>query len=147
MNHGRTQIRNAVAALLKGNTTAGQNVFEARVYALDDPKLPALLVYSNDEVVVEQSISRPRTQTRQLSLTIEGYARANSNVDTATDSLAKEIETLVAADPTLGGLVKDAALSTTETQLSSEGEKPVAVVTITYVVTYNTKENAPDVLV
>ena len=46
MSHARTQIRQAVIALLKGNTGAGNNVFEARVYPIDDPKLPALLVYT-----------------------------------------------------------------------------------------------------
>ena len=132
MNHARTQIRQAVTALLKtGNTAAGSNVFETQVYALEDPKLPAILVYTNQEALEDQTISYPRTQIRQLSLTVEGYAKANNKVDETTDDLALEIEQLIAADPTLGGLIKDSVLNTTETQLSNEGEKPIAVVTLT----------------
>ena len=116
MKHARTQIRNAVTALLKGNTTAGDNVFEARVYPLNDPKLPALLIYTKQETVGEQSMSRPRTQQRELFVTVEAYVKARGNVDEDTDTLAMEIEQLIAADPSLGGLVKDIALDTTETQ-------------------------------
>jgi len=147
MKHARTQIRNAVTALLKGNTTAGDNVFEARVYPLNDPKLPALLIYTKQETVGEQSMSRPRTQQRELMVTIEAYVKARGNVDEDTDTLAMEIEQLVATDPTLGGLVKDTALDTTETQFSDDGEKPVAVAILTFSVLYTVKENAPQTLI
>lgn len=147
MKHVRTQIRNAVTALLKGNTTAGDNVYEARVYPLNDPKLPALLVYSKQETVGEQSMSRPRTQQRELMITVEAYVKARGNVDEDTDTLAMEIEQLIAADPSLGGLVKDTALDTTETQFSDDGEKPVAVAILTFSVLYTVKEHEPHTLV
>ena len=146
MSHARTQISQAVAALLKGQTSAGNNVFEARVYPLNDPKLPALLVYTKQETVGEQSISRPRTQQRELMVTVEAYVKARGIVDEATDDLALEIEQRIAADPTLGGLVKDIALDTTETQFSDDGEKPVAVAILTFSVLYTVKENAPQTL-
>ena len=146
MSHARTQIRNAVTALLNGNTTAGNHVYESRVYPLNDPKLPALLVYTKLETVGEQSMSRPRTQQRELMLTLEAYVKARGNVDEATDDLALEIEQLIAADPTLGGLVKDTALDTTETQFSDEGEKPIAVAVLTFSILYTVKENAPQTL-
>lgn len=147
MKHARTQIRNAITALLNGNTTAGNHVYEARVYALDDPKLPALLVYTKQETVGEQSMSRPRTQHRELLVTVEAYVKARGNVDEATDTLAMEVEQLIAADPTLGGLVKDTALDSTETQFSDDGEKPVAVAILTFSVLYAVKEHEPHTLV
>ena len=146
MKHARTQIRNAVTTLLKGNTTAGNNVYEARVYPLNDPKLPALLIYTKQETVGEQSMSRPRTQQRELFITVEAYVKARGNVDEDTDNLAMEIEQLIAADPTLGGLVKDTALDTTETQFSDDGEKPVAVAILTFSVLYTVKEHEPQTL-
>ncbi|MAR56968.1 MAG: hypothetical protein CMM93_07275 [Rickettsiales bacterium] len=76
MSHARTQIRQAVVALLKNNTGAGSRVYEARVYALQEPKLPALLVYTKQEVVGDQSMSRPRTQQRELMLSVEAYVKA-----------------------------------------------------------------------
>ena len=147
MTHARTQIRQAVLALLNGNTTAGSNVFEARVYPLNDPKLPALLVYTKQETVGEQSMSYPRTQHRELLLTIEAYVKARGNVDADTDALSLEVEQLIAADPTLGGLVKDTVLDTTDTQFSDDGEKPVAVAVLTYAILYTVKEDTPDTLV
>lgn len=146
MNHARTQIRQAVVTLLKGNTSAGNNVFEARVYALDDPKLPALLVYTKQETVGEQTIGYPRTQQRELQLTVEAYVKARGKVDEDTDTLALEIEQLIAADPSLGGLVRDIALDTTETQFSDDGEKPVAVAILTFSVLYTVKEHEPQTL-
>ena len=146
MKHARTQIRNAVTALLKGNTTAGNNVFEARVYPINDPKLPALLIYTKQETVGDQSMSRPRTQQRELFVTIEAYVKARGNVDEDTDNLALEIEQLIAADPTLGGLVKDISLDTTDTQFSDDGERPVAVAILTFSVLYTVKEHEPQTL-
>src|SRR5690606_13562113 len=143
----RTQIRQAVIALLKGNTSAGNNVFEARVYPINDPKLPALLVYTKLETLGEQSMSRPRTQQRELRLSIEVYVKARGKVDEDTDALALEIEHLIAADVTLGGLVKDMVLDTTETQFSDDGERPVAVAFINYAILYTVKEHQPQTLV
>ena len=147
MTHARTQIRQAVLALLTGSTTAGSNVFEARVYPIDEPKLPALLVYTKQETVGEQSMSRPRTQHRELMVTVEAYVKARGNIDQDTDTLALEVEQLIAADPTLGGLVKDTALDTTETQFSDDGEKPIAVAVLTFSVLYTVKETTPDILI
>ncbi len=145
--HARTQIRQAIIAALIGNTSAGNNVFEARVYPLNDPKLPALLIYTKQETIGEQSISHPRTQQRELELTIEAYVKVRGNVDEVTDNLAMEIEQVISADPTLGGLVKDTALDTTETQFSDDGEKPVAVAILTFSVLYTVKETNPDILI
>lgn len=146
MSHARIIIRQAVIALLKGNTSAGNNVFEARVYPIDDPKLPALLVYTKLETLGEQSMSRPRTQQRELRLSIEVYVKARGKVDEDTDALALEIEQLIAADVTLGGLVKDMVLDTTETQFSDDGERPVAVAVMNYAILYTVKENVPNML-
>ncbi len=147
MTHARTQIRKAVVNALKGNTAAENRVYESRVYALDDPKLPALLVFTPQESMGQPSIQRPRTQMRQLQLMVEGYLKARGDIDSDADALALEVEQLIGADPTLGGLVKDAMLDTTATRLSGEGEKPVAIVSLTFVILYSVKENAPQTLI
>lgn len=147
MTHARTQIRKAVVNALKGNTAAENRVYESRVYALDDPKLPALLVFTPQESMGQPSVQRPRTQMRQLQLMVEGYLKARGDIDSDADALALEVEQLIGADPTLGGLVKDAMLDTTATRLSGEGEKPVAIVSLTFVILYSVKENAPQTLI
>jgi len=147
MSHARTQIRQAVVALLTGNTEAGNRVFSSRVHPLDDAKLPALLVFTPSDDVEKPSMQRPRTQHRNLQLVIEGYVKARGDIDAEADALAQEVETIIGSNPTLGGLAKDAMLVSTTTQLSGEGEKPVAVVTLTFVVLYCVKENAPGTLI
>lgn len=143
MTHARTQIRQAVVNLLKDNTAAGSRVYASRVYALDDPKLPALLVFTPQEGMGNPSMQRPRTQQRNLQLVIEGYVKARGDIDAEADALALEVEQIIGTDPTLGGLVKDAMLDTSSTQLSGEGEKPVAIISLTFAVLYCVKENAP----
>jgi hypothetical protein len=147
MSHARTQIRNAVTALLTGNTSAGSHVYESRIYPLENPKLPALLVYTKQEVVADQSMSQPRTQLRQLQLTVEAYVKASSNADETADTLALEVEQLIAADPTLGGLAKDSMLTSTDIQFSDEGEKPIAIAVLTYTVHYAVKEHQPQTII
>ena len=49
MSHVRQQIRDRIATILTGLPTTGANVFKMRRYALDDSKLPAILVYTMDE--------------------------------------------------------------------------------------------------
>ena len=147
MTHARTQIRKAVVNALKANTAAENRVYESRVYPLDDPKLPALLVYTPQESMGQPSIQRPRTQMRQLQLMVEGYLKARGDIDSDANALALEVEQLIGADPTLGGLVKDAMLDTTATRLSGEGEKPVAIISLTFVILYSVKENAPQTLI
>lgn len=147
MSHARTQIRKAVTALLLNNTGAGDKVYESRIYPLENQKLPALLIYTKQEVVGNQSMSRPRTQIRQLQLTIEAYVKANNNIDETADTLALEVEQIIATDPTLGGLAKDATLTNTDIQFSDEGEKPIAVAVLTYSINYTVKENAPEIII
>jgi hypothetical protein len=60
MTHARTQIRQAVVALLTGNTEAGNRVFSSRVHPLDDAKLPALLVFTPQETIGDRTMQRPR---------------------------------------------------------------------------------------
>ncbi len=148
MTHSRTTIRRTVISLLKNSylkKTIGDRVYESRVHPIDTT--PAILVYTPQEQVIEYSIGFPRSQTRQLTLVVEAYAKENANIDTISDSLALEIEEVLARDQTLGGMVKDIALHSSETILSGEGDKPIAVTTLTYHITYRTKENSPNKLI
>lgn len=143
MIHARSQIRNAVTTLLKNNSSVGNNVFESRVYPLSKPKLPAVLVYTKNESVGDKSISYPRTQNRELSLTIEVYVKSSNNIDEEADNLALEIEQILSNNINLSGLVKDLSLSSTEIQYSDEGEKPIGILVMNYNILYCVKENNP----
>ena len=147
--HARTFIRRSVVSLLKNSSTLkkiiGDKIYESKIYPIDNA--PAILVYTSQEQVLEHSMGYPRSQTRQLTLIIEAYAKANTNIDTTVDSLALGIEETLSANHTLGGMIKDITLLSSETIFSGDGDKPIAVATLTYHLTYRIKENKPNKLI
>ena len=144
-NHVRQQIRERIGTTLTGLTTTGTNVFESRVYPLEDSKLPALIIYTKSEESMPIEIGSDRTMERSLTVNIEGYVKANSNFDDTVDTIYKEVETAMATDITLNGLAKDSFLETTEIEFNAEGEKPVGFVTMSFKVDYYVLESSPDV--
>jgi hypothetical protein len=144
-NHVRQQIREQVGTTLTGLTTTGSNVFQSRVYPLAASNLPGLLIYTLVETSDLDAMGSSQDLMRNLSLAIEGYAKASANLDDTLDTIAKEVETALAADTKLNGLAKNCHLSGTEIQLNGDGDQPIGVVAMTFSVTYRTAHNTPDV--
>ena len=146
-NHIRQQIREKFGTTLTGLTTTGSNVFESRVYPLENASLPALIIYTKSETSEPIVIGTQRLMSRDLLVVVECYAKATSNFDDTIDTISKEVEAAIAADRTLDGLAKDTYLESTEIEFNSEGEKPLGYVSLTFLTNYYVKENAPDVAV
>ena len=146
-NHIRQQIREEFGTTLTGLTTTGSNVFESRVYPLENASLPALIIYTKSETSEPIVIGTQRLMSRELSVVVEGYAKATSNFDDTIDTISKEVEAAIAADRTLDGLAKDTYLESTEIEFNSEGEKPLGYVSLTFLTNYYVKEKNPDVAV
>ena len=147
MAHSRTTIRQAFVAILKGNTTAGNNVFDSRLYNMSEQSLPAIIIFSNSEEVITATLSPPRCQNRTVKITVECYAKASSQVNVIIDELAAEIEQLIITNPILPKICKDCRLESTDINLNSDGDQPVAVASLVFSVSYRTKENAPDTII
>jgi hypothetical protein len=149
MSHARTIIRKTIVSLLKSNSTlkrvVGERVYESKVYPIDS--VPSIIVYTPNEQVINYTIGFPRTQTRQLTLVVEIFAKANAIPDQTGDGLALEIEDILGSNPSLDGMVKDLSLHSSETILSGEGDKPIALTSLTYHLSYRTKENSPSKLI
>ena len=146
-NHIRQQIREKFGTLLTGLTTTSSNVYQSRVYPLENANLPALIIYTKSEESEPIVIGTDRVMSRLLSVVVEGYTKATSNFDDTIDTISKEVEAAIAADRTLDGLAKDTYLESTEIEFNSEGEKPLGYVSLTFLTNYYVKENAPDVAV
>lgn len=146
-NHVRTQIRERVGTLLTGLTTTGSNVFQTRIYPLQNTSLPALIIYTQSEESEPQVIGTNRLTSRNLSLAVECYVKTASNFDDVIDTICKEVETAIANDRTLNGLAKDCYIESTDIDFNNEGEKPLAVATLVFLTNYYVKEEAPDVAV
>jgi len=144
-NHIRQQIREKFGTTLTGLTTTGSRVYESRVYPLET--VPALIIYTKEESSEPIVIGTDRVMSRELSVVVEGYAKATSDFDDTIDTISKEVEEAIAADRTLDGLAKDCYLESTEIEFNGEGEKPLGYVTLTFLTNYYVKETNPDVAV
>jgi len=146
-NHIRQQIRERVGTVLNGLTTTGSNVFETRVYPLENTKLPALVIYTKDETSEPLVISTDRVMSRELELIVEIYVKQTSNFDDEVDKICKEVEIAISADTTINGLAKDCFLQSTSIEYNTEGEKPLTFASLTFLTNYYVNETRPDVAV
>lgn len=143
-NHVRTQIRDKVVDLLDNLTTTGTRCHAARPRTRPLNLLPALIVYTNNEDLQLSSGQRgSRRLERPLDLVIEGYAAGTGDVDLTLDTMSAEVETALAADPTLGALAKDLYLLRIEKEQDDEAEKPTWLIRMTFYCEYHTRETAP----
>ena len=146
-NHVRQQVREYFGTTLTGLTTTGSNVYESRVYTLQENTLPSLVIYTKSETSEPIVIGTDRLMSRELLVLVEAYCKATSNFDDTIDTISKEIEEAIAADRTLGGLAKDTYLESTEIEFNAEGEQPVGFATLTFLTNYYVQETNPDVAV
>ena len=142
-DHVRKQIRDAVVTTVTGLTTTTTNVFASRVYRVEDSKLPALLVYTNEEESEVLSMSRPQKIHRTVAVVVEGIAKATTALDDTLDTIAKEIETAIAADPTVGGLAKETVLTDIGVELTGDAQQPTGSIRLSFAVRYVTLETDP----
>lgn len=143
-NHLRQQIREQFATTVTGLSTTGSNVYQSRVYNLEESNLPAIIIYTKSEDSEPNNIGTNRVMMRTLTLVCECYVKAITNFDDTLDTIAKEIEVAVAADTTLNGLCKDVYIQSTEIDYNGEGERPIGVGVFTFEITYESREQSPD---
>lgn len=148
MAHHRQAIRDAVTTAVTGLTTTGTRVFKSRKYPLQEAELPGLLVYALTEEATPITLGYPRYLDRVLTVRVVGVAKANASLDTTLDNIAAEVETALAADYTLGGLVIELHLANTELMMQTINDeeisdKPIGVVALDWSVLYRTIETTP----
>lgn len=145
-DHVRTQIRDAAVDALDALTTTSTRCFAARpgTRPLQDSDLPCLIVYTNDESseAVSGQMATRRLE-RRLELMVRGYAKGTGDIDKTLDTICAEVETALAADPTLGGKAKDLVLDSTAKEDDEDVEQPTWRVTMRWLAEYSTREAAP----
>lgn len=147
MSHARTQIRTSAANTVTGLATTGSKVFKSRMRPVDDDELPCLLVYCDDEPnIARQTVGKTPRLSRELLLVVKGLAKNSAALDDELDAMCKEVEVAIAANLTLGGLVRDGVwLTSINTTMNEEMEKPCGEIVMTFSATYSTNSNAPEV--
>ncbi len=143
MAHVRKQIRDAIETAVTGLATTGANVFGSRVYPIEVSTLPCLAVYTSEESIEHLTMNRGSRETqRVLNVVVAGVAQAAANLDDTLDTIIKEVETAIAADPTLGGIARDCMLTEIAIEMDASGEKPTGTARMTWTTVYHVAENA-----
>ena len=143
MAHLRQSIRERIATVVTGLTTTGSNVFQSRVYPIEDSKLPCLLVYTTSEDSEVTEMASPRPMTRSLNVIVQGVVGATTPDDTL-DLISKEVEVALAGDVSINSLANNSFLSSTEIEFNADGAKPIGTVILNYVVEYRSLDNNPE---
>ena len=142
MAHKRQSIRERVASTLTGLTTTGSNVFQSRVYPIENTKLPCLLIYTREETSEPLTTNPPRAIEKVLSLVVEGYVKANTNFDDTIDSICEEVEEALFTDRLINDLALDSFLVNTDISYNAEGDNPLGIVVMTFQITYHHTEGS-----
>jgi hypothetical protein len=137
MTHRRQQIRETLATTLTGLTTTGANVFQSRVYSIEENKLPCLLIYTKDEESEPLAMNPPRSIKKILNVIVEAYCKQNANFDDTIDTITKEVEEAIYSDRLINNLAKDSFLISTEIDYNKEGDNPIGIVTMTFQIEYH----------
>ena len=143
MAHLRQSIRERIATVVTGLTTTGSNVFQSRVYPIEDSKLPCLLVYTTSEDSEVTEMASPRPMTRSLNVIVQGVDGATTPDDTL-DLISTEVEVALAGDVTVNSLANNSFLSSTEIEFNADGAKPIGTVILNYIVEYRNLDNNPE---
>lgn len=141
--HVRTQVRAAAVTALTGLTTTGSRVYDSLVYPMQDKQLPGLRIDTGDEDIAVESIDG-ELLARTLQLVVQACVKQNTNYNDTVDDIIKEVEIAISGNQALGG-AKAVLLKSIHVELSGDGEKPVAVATMTFEVLYYSAQSAPDV--
>lgn len=104
--HLRAEIKNALVGILKDKTIAGDRVYPAMYLPVRDTDLPAICIFIPEEDIEEDS---NLTDVRTAHVAIECLME-DSSPEKEMDEFSKAVETLVAVDRTLGGIVKSCRL-------------------------------------
>lgn len=143
MSHIRQQLREIVAATVTGLATTGTNVFQSRVYPMEEDVLPCLLVYTTGDEVIDESIGS--LIGRRMQVVIEGKTKAATNLDDTLDAISEQVEVSLGAPVVIAG--QSTLLDYEGCEISmEESDRPAGIITMRYSALIYTQRTTPSVL-
>lgn len=149
MSHARTAIRQAVADALTANGHWTKVYANRAGLDVATENLPAAIVLSGPEERAAGAgeagngrVLGSAFEIRILELHIRLLDKG-SEVDDALDTASAEVEKALYADTTLGGLVKELELTSTQPEFNEEGDQHIGHFTLTVDVAYRIDPNNP----
>lgn len=152
MSHQRTAIRQALVDRLKTKiddiylTDAEEKIYGSRSKPLFDQFLPAILIYSRNENIIEERFASDGygATKRELEIAIEAVILGNEQIDDALDNIAKQIEDAFDGWEMPTRKADILKLKSTEIDISIDGSKVYGAARLTYGITYYTSNKQPD---
>ena len=149
-DHVAKQVLDQVVTTCTGLSTTGANVYRSRVHTMVESKLPALLIYSREDVLEEEMTAMQTDGTKGahyvLTVSIDAIEKDASET-TAEDNLftiRKEVQTAMEADLTLSSTCDDLWMAeATIEDRTGAGDSPVLVMTMLWQFRYRVKQGAP----
>lgn len=146
------QVLDAIKALLAAHGgTAPDKVFLGRGWALDERELPAWVIVPGDEEIAPQTMHYPALQEHTLNVEATAKVRATQDVDDVMHAFAAQglaalqgSRDRMALAPLAGVTVRCVGIGR---DLVAEGEAAVGALTLRLLVTFRTRQNAPETLV
>lgn len=147
MAHNRTQIRDALVALLTPALSA--TVYAERRHRIDSTMRPLVIVTLAEDVfdAGRQSMGDPsfdveHAQQVEIKIHTEGFDGEVAAV--AIDQIELEIEGALASDLSLGGLVENIEPVGSGLEMNTEQDRVIAVRTVNYAAPWRSEFGKPD---
>ena len=145
------QVTDAIVARLVADGATAGKVFAGRGWSLDESELPAWVVTAQAESIEPQTIHYPALQLHTLNIDAVAKCRAVQDLDDTMHALAEA--GISALQSTLARASLSPLVNVTmfvvaiNRELIAEGEAAIGALTLSLLVTFNTMQNAPGVLV
>lgn len=133
----RKNIRNAIVAVITGETDAGSRVYANRIRPVWDNEFPVVIVRTVSEDT-EIYATAPIEYERTLHVEIELQVTADDSVDDVMDIIGAQLEDRMCQDHTLGELCHDVILTGSAMTLDKDGDNLYAALVLRYDVIYHT---------
>jgi hypothetical protein len=85
-------------------------------------------------------------QARELQIDIEARVKSTSHLDDALDTIAVEVESAIAGDTTLNGLVKFIELQGTDIEFDDDLEQPIGLISMRWLCLYYVDSSDPETI-
>ena len=149
-DHVARQILDSVVSTCTGLSTTGSKIYRSRVHTMLESNLPALLIYTREDVMEEETSSMQTDGKKGnhyvLSISIDAVEKDASETTAENNlfTIRKEVQTALEADLTLSGKCKDLWLVEASIEdRTGSGDSPILIMTMVWEFLYRIKQGAP----
>jgi hypothetical protein len=126
----------------------------SRAYPVNDESLPCLKIYNGPDELVPEASSMGDKRAYNLTTIVDVKVRPTADVDTGLtdyddllDTICAEVQAALAVDDTLGGLVKDLDLVSTEPEVDDDTENETGSAKMVWSSLYRIDRTDPETII